>query len=161
MLIFCATQDMVDYMTPLLATVLSQKDTIDEENSDDEDEEKEGKNENDFKIRSNIQFFRLHGNMTQKVLSVGQFLFSHLWSDIYFIAKTSWRSEKRSFCFIYQPCMYFALLQDRTEVFKTFRDAHAGVLLCTVSSHEYESLLFVATPYLTHMMYNINCVTRK
>lgn len=29
--------------------------------------------------------------------------------------------------------MHLTLFQDRTEVFKTFRDAHSGVLLCTVS----------------------------
>jgi hypothetical protein len=66
MLIFCATQDMVDYLTPLLASVLSQKDTI-EESSDEEDEEKEEDDEEKFRINSNILFFKLHGNMTQKV----------------------------------------------------------------------------------------------
>jgi hypothetical protein len=76
MLIFCATQDMVDYMTPLLASVLSQKDTI-EESSDEENEEKDEEKQNDFKIRSNIHFFRLHGNMTQKVHSAWD-NFSHL-----------------------------------------------------------------------------------
>jgi hypothetical protein len=37
--------------------------------------------------------------------------------------------------------MCLSLLQDRTEVFKTFRDTHAGVLLCTVSSREYLSII--------------------
>lgn len=90
MLIFCATQDMVDYMTPLLASVLSQKDTI-EESSDEENEEKNEEKQNDFKIRSNIHFFRLHGNMTQKVHSAWDNYFSHLsclW-HIYFILQNS------------------------------------------------------------------------
>ncbi|XP_059487931.1 probable ATP-dependent RNA helicase DDX31 [Neocloeon triangulifer] len=88
MLIFCATQDMVDYLTPLLASALSQKDTTEESSDeDDDDEEAEAKEEKKSSILStNIHFFRLHGNMTQK---------------------------------------------DRTETFKTFRDTHSGVLLCT------------------------------
>jgi len=68
MLIFCATQDMVDYLTPLLASVLSEKDTIEE--SSDEDEEEKEEDQDQFKIRSNVHFFRLHGNMTQKVFFV-------------------------------------------------------------------------------------------
>lgn len=60
MLVFMATQDMVDYHTELLSTVLS----------------------------GSAQMMRLHGNMSQ---------------------------------------------HDRTQVFKTFKDAPAGVLFCTVS----------------------------
>ena len=59
MLIFCATQDMVDFHTELL----------------------------EYGVQ-NIEFFKLHGNMTQS---------------------------------------------ERTQVFKTFRAADSGVLLCTVS----------------------------
>jgi ATP-dependent RNA helicase DDX31/DBP7 len=43
MLIFCATQDMVDFHTELLALVLGQSDQVD------------------------IEFFKLHGSMTQQV----------------------------------------------------------------------------------------------
>ncbi|PSN52014.1 putative ATP-dependent RNA helicase DDX31 [Blattella germanica] len=63
MLIFCATQDMVDYHTKLLQYGLT-----------------------------GIEFFKLHGNMTQN---------------------------------------------ERTQVFKTFRAAESGVLLCTVSEAVY------------------------
>ncbi|PNF16318.1 hypothetical protein B7P43_G10839 [Cryptotermes secundus] len=62
MLIFCATQDMVDFHTELLARVLGGSAQV------------------------NVEFFKLHGNMTQK---------------------------------------------ERTDVFKTFRAADSGVLLCT------------------------------
>lgn len=62
MLIFCATQDMVDFHTELLSLVLGMSDEVD------------------------VSFFKLHGNMTQK---------------------------------------------ERTDVFKTFRAADAGVLICT------------------------------
>lgn len=62
MLIFCATQDMVDFHTELLSRVLGLSDHVD------------------------VSFFKLHGSMTQK---------------------------------------------ERTDVFKTFRAADAGVLICT------------------------------
>jgi ATP-dependent RNA helicase DDX31/DBP7 len=46
MLIFCATQDMVDFHTELLALVLGASAQV------------------------NVEFFKLHGNMTQKVRSM-------------------------------------------------------------------------------------------
>jgi hypothetical protein len=70
MLVFCATQDMVDYLTPLLAVCLAQEDTTerdDEEESEEEEEEDVQRTEDRMKIKSNIRFFRLHGNMSQKV----------------------------------------------------------------------------------------------
>nr|XP_031840983.1 probable ATP-dependent RNA helicase DDX31 [Nomia melanderi] len=70
-LIFMATQDMVDYHTEILSSVLTKP-------VDDEDE--------DSDPLVDVEFFRLHGNMTQK---------------------------------------------ERTDVFKTFRLARSGVLLCT------------------------------
>ncbi|XP_069676917.1 ATP-dependent DNA helicase DDX31 isoform X2 [Periplaneta americana] len=60
MLVFCATQDMVDYITELMSSVVGQS--------------------------YDVEFFKLHGSMTQK---------------------------------------------ERTDVFKTFRSADSGVLLCT------------------------------
>ncbi|XP_053987364.1 probable ATP-dependent RNA helicase CG8611 [Hylaeus volcanicus] len=71
LLIFMATQDMVDYHTEILSTVLTKPVDEDDEDSDP---------------LVDIEFFKLHGNMTQK---------------------------------------------ERTEVFKTFRLAKTGVLLCT------------------------------
>ncbi|XP_033321802.2 ATP-dependent DNA helicase DDX31 [Megalopta genalis] len=71
MLVFMATQDMVDYHTEILSSVLGKP-------VDDEDE--------DSDPLVDVEFFKLHGSMTQK---------------------------------------------DRTEVFKTFRQARSGVLLCT------------------------------
>lgn len=95
MLIFMATQDMVDFHTEMLSTVLGtrEKKTGEvEDDSDLEDEygllQKKDENEEDDKDPSlvDIEFFKLHGNMTQK---------------------------------------------ERTDVFKTFRSATSGVLLCT------------------------------
>ncbi|XP_076654681.1 ATP-dependent DNA helicase DDX31 [Halictus rubicundus] len=70
-LIFMATQDMVDYHTEILSSVLGKP-------VDDEDE--------DSDPLVDVEFFRLHGSMAQK---------------------------------------------ERTDVFKTFREARSGVLLCT------------------------------
>ncbi|XP_012268954.2 probable ATP-dependent RNA helicase DDX31 [Athalia rosae] len=70
-LVFMATQDMVDYHAEILTSVLCRP-------SDDNDEDSEP--------LVDVEFFKLHGNMTQK---------------------------------------------ERTEVFKTFRAAKSGVLLCT------------------------------
>ncbi|XP_076675298.1 ATP-dependent DNA helicase DDX31 isoform X2 [Andrena cerasifolii] len=70
-LIFMATQDMVDYHTEILSSVLTKP--VDEDNDDSDP-------------LVDVEFFRLHGSMTQK---------------------------------------------DRTDVFKTFRLAKSGVLLCT------------------------------
>lgn len=69
-----ATQDMVDYHTEILSSVLTKP--VDEDNDDSDP-------------LVDVEFFKLHGSMTQK---------------------------------------------DRTDVFKTFRLAKSGVLLCTVSS---------------------------
>lgn len=74
MLIFIATQDMVDFHTELLSAGLALAQGYD---SDDEDSPPQ----------ADIQFFKLHGNMSQS---------------------------------------------ERTQVFKTFRKSHSGVLLCTV-----------------------------
>ena len=71
LLIFMATQDMVDYHTEILSSVLTKP--VDEDNDDSDP-------------LVDVEFFRLHGSMTQK---------------------------------------------DRTDVFKTFRLAKSGVLLCT------------------------------
>lgn len=68
-----ATQDMVDYHTEILSSVLTKP--IDEDDDDSDP-------------LVDVEFFKLHGSMTQK---------------------------------------------ERTEVFKTFRQAKSGVLLCTVS----------------------------
>lgn len=73
MLVFVATQDMVDYYTEILSTVLGKPQDADDEDSDP---------------LVDIEFFKLHGSMSQK---------------------------------------------DRTEVFKAFRVARSGVLICTVS----------------------------
>ncbi|XP_046740861.1 probable ATP-dependent RNA helicase DDX31 [Diprion similis] len=70
-LVFMATQDMVDYHAEILTSVLCKQ-------SDEDDEDSEP--------LVDVEFFKLHGNMTQK---------------------------------------------ERTEVFKTFRAAKSGVLLCT------------------------------
>ncbi|CAK9812681.1 Probable ATP-dependent RNA helicase CG8611 [Anthophora quadrimaculata] len=70
-LIFMATQDMVDYHTEILSSVLTKP--IDEDDDDSDP-------------LVDVEFFKLHGSMTQK---------------------------------------------ERTEVFKTFRLAKSGVLLCT------------------------------
>ena len=70
-LIFMATQDMVDYHTEILSSVLTKPADEDDDDSDP---------------LVDVEFFRLHGNMTQK---------------------------------------------ERTDVFKTFRQANSGVLLCT------------------------------
>ncbi|XP_076232375.1 ATP-dependent DNA helicase DDX31 isoform X2 [Calliopsis andreniformis] len=70
-LIFMATQDMVDYHTEILSSVLGKP--VDEEDEDSDP-------------LVDVEFFKLHGSMTQK---------------------------------------------ERTEVFKTFREARSGVLLCT------------------------------
>lgn len=70
-LVFMATQDMVDYHTEILSSVLGKP-------VDDEDE--------DSGPLVDVEFFRLHGSMTQK---------------------------------------------ERTDTFKTFREARSGVLLCT------------------------------
>ena len=70
-LIFMATQDMVDYHTEILSSVLTKP--IDEDDDDSDP-------------LVDVEFFKLHGSMTQK---------------------------------------------ERTEVFKTFRQAKSGVLLCT------------------------------
>ncbi|XP_066999198.2 ATP-dependent DNA helicase DDX31 [Anabrus simplex] len=75
MLLFCATQDMVDYFTELFTSVLSRSD------QDDDDSDDEGSSPT-----VDVEFFHLHGNMSQK---------------------------------------------ERTEVFKAFRSADSGVLLCT------------------------------
>lgn len=68
-----ATQDMVDYHTEILSSVLTKP--VDEDDDDSDP-------------LVDVEFFRLHGSMTQK---------------------------------------------ERTDVFKTFRQANSGVLLCTVS----------------------------
>ncbi|KAK3911609.1 putative ATP-dependent RNA helicase DDX31 [Frankliniella fusca] len=75
MLIFMATQDMVDFHTEMLTTVLGTREkktgAIDED-SDLEDEygllKKKDDDEEDDKDPSmvDIEFFKLHGNMTQK-----------------------------------------------------------------------------------------------
>ncbi|EZA50827.1 probable ATP-dependent RNA helicase CG8611 [Ooceraea biroi] len=70
-LIFMATQDMVDYHTEILSSVLTKP--MDE-------------NDEDSDPLVDVEFFKLHGNMMQK---------------------------------------------ERTEVFRTFRQAKSGVLLCT------------------------------
>lgn len=70
-----ATQDMIDFHTDVLSSVLT---NITEE--EDEDEHSDP--------LVDIEFFKLHGSMTQ---------------------------------------------HERTEVFKSFRSANSGVLLCTVS----------------------------
>ncbi|XP_076755415.1 uncharacterized protein LOC143426113 [Xylocopa sonorina] len=70
-LIFMATQDMVDYHTEILSAVLTKPVNEDDDDSDP---------------LVDVEFFKLHGSMTQR---------------------------------------------DRTEVFKTFRQAKSGVLLCT------------------------------
>ncbi|XP_011506578.1 PREDICTED: probable ATP-dependent RNA helicase CG8611 [Ceratosolen solmsi marchali] len=72
-LIFMATQDMIDYHEQILSSILNQP-------IDDEDE--------DSDALVGIEFFKLHGNMSQK---------------------------------------------DRTEVFKIFKQANNGVLLCTLT----------------------------
>ena len=68
---------MVDYHTEILSSILTKP--IDEDNDDSDP-------------LVDVEFFKLHGSMTQK---------------------------------------------ERTEVFKTFRQATSGVLLCTVSSTLY------------------------
>ncbi|OXU24684.1 hypothetical protein TSAR_005180 [Trichomalopsis sarcophagae] len=70
-LVFMATQDMIDYHAEVLSTVLNKP--VDEEDEDSEP-------------LVDVEFFKLHGSMTQK---------------------------------------------ERTEIFKTFRAAKSGVLLCT------------------------------
>ncbi|EFN87010.1 Probable ATP-dependent RNA helicase DDX31 [Harpegnathos saltator] len=70
-LIFMATQDMVDYHTEILSSILTKPINDDDEDSDP---------------LVDVEFFKLYGNMPQK---------------------------------------------ERTEVFKTFRQAKSGVLLCT------------------------------
>lgn len=69
-----ATQDMVDFYAEIFPTIL--RNPMDE-------------NDEDSDSLVDVEFFKLHGNMTQK---------------------------------------------ERTEVFKTFRQAKSGVLLCTVSN---------------------------
>ncbi|XP_046403874.1 probable ATP-dependent RNA helicase DDX31 [Ischnura elegans] len=62
LLVFCGTQDMVDYLTDLLAYVLGIPASSKNEhavNDDDDDEEFEGERLTD------VEFFKLHGNMTQ------------------------------------------------------------------------------------------------
>ncbi|GLG99734.1 Probable ATP-dependent RNA helicase CG8611 [Gryllus bimaculatus] len=59
MLLFCATQDMVDYLTELLTVVLSRKDTDEQEGSNGDDDP-----EDSFNV--GVDFFRLHGQMDQK-----------------------------------------------------------------------------------------------
>ena len=66
---------MIDYHTDILSNVLSKPEDEDDEDSDP---------------LVDVEFFKLHGSMSQK---------------------------------------------ERTEVFKTFRLAKSGVLLCTVSKH--------------------------
>ncbi|XP_043275376.1 probable ATP-dependent RNA helicase CG8611 [Venturia canescens] len=70
-LVFMATQDMIDYHADILSTVLGKPRDEDDEDSD---------------ALVDVEFFKLHGSMSQK---------------------------------------------ERTEVFKTFRKARSGVLLCT------------------------------
>lgn len=91
-----ATQDMVDFHTELLSSVLGTREKKTGEVDDDSDLEdeygllkKKDDNDEDEDDPSlvDIEFFKLHGNMTQK---------------------------------------------ERTDVFKTFRSAASGVLLCTV-----------------------------
>ncbi|XP_015607952.1 probable ATP-dependent RNA helicase CG8611 [Cephus cinctus] len=71
LLVFMATQDMVDYHMEILSSILTKPTDEDDEDSDP---------------LVDVEFFKLHGNMSQK---------------------------------------------ERTEVFKTFRKARGGVLLCT------------------------------
>lgn len=68
-----ATQDMVDYHTEVLSSILTKPIDDDDEDSDS---------------LVDVEFFKLHGNMTH---------------------------------------------MERREIFKTFRQAKSGVLLCTVS----------------------------
>ncbi|XP_033228325.1 probable ATP-dependent RNA helicase CG8611 [Belonocnema kinseyi] len=70
-LVFMATQDMIDYHTDILSNVLSKPEDEEDEDSDP---------------LVDVEFFKLHGSMSQK---------------------------------------------ERTDVFKTFRLAKSGVLLCT------------------------------
>lgn len=102
-----ATQDMVDFHTELLSSVLGtrEKKTGDvEDDSDLEDEygllQKKDDDEEDDEDPSlvDIEFFKLHGNMTQK---------------------------------------------ERMDVFKTFRTATSGVLLCTVRYYHAAGFVFV------------------
>ncbi|KAF4532768.1 hypothetical protein B566_EDAN003548 [Ephemera danica] len=66
-LVFCATQDMVDYLTPLLATCLATQDSTEETEEEDSDGEVESGEANlNVKIKTDIKFFRLHGSMGQK-----------------------------------------------------------------------------------------------
>lgn len=73
MVVFMATQDMIDYHAEILTSILTKPIDPDDEDSDP---------------LVDVEFFKLHGNMTQK---------------------------------------------ERTEVFKAYRLAKSGVLLCTVS----------------------------
>lgn len=73
-----ATQDMVDYHTEILSSVLTKPTDEDDDDSDP---------------LVVMEFFKLHGSMTQK---------------------------------------------ERIEIFKTFRQAKSGILLCTVSNALYE-----------------------
>ncbi|XP_071455157.1 ATP-dependent DNA helicase DDX31 [Hetaerina americana] len=79
LLVFCATQDMVDYITDLLAYVLGVPDSSKNDDAEDDDEDEDER-------LVEVEFFKLHGNMSQT---------------------------------------------DRTEVFKSFREVDAGVLICT------------------------------
>ncbi|XP_044595106.1 probable ATP-dependent RNA helicase CG8611 [Cotesia glomerata] len=58
-LVFMATQDMVDYYTNILSSTLTKLD--DNDNDDDDDEEDEG-----MDPLIDVEFFKLHGSMTQK-----------------------------------------------------------------------------------------------
>ncbi|XP_063235880.1 probable ATP-dependent RNA helicase DDX31 [Bacillus rossius redtenbacheri] len=80
MLVFCATQDMVDFLTALLSSVLASPRNSAADDSLDDDEEE------DCDVLVDVEFLKLHGNISQK---------------------------------------------ERTEVFKTFRSADSGVLMCT------------------------------
>ncbi|CAD6222142.1 GSCOCG00000754001-RA-CDS, partial [Cotesia congregata] len=58
-LVFMATQDMVDYYTNILSSTLTKLD--DNDNDDDDDDEDEG-----MDPLIDVEFFKLHGSMTQK-----------------------------------------------------------------------------------------------
>lgn len=81
MLVFVATQDMVDYYTEIMSSVLGRPQDADDEDSNP---------------LVDVEFFKLHGSMSQN---------------------------------------------DRTNVFKTFRNARSGVLFCTVSKKKQQSLI--------------------
>jgi hypothetical protein len=67
-----------------------------------------------------VSFFKLHGSMTQKVCWV------------------CWWCRVLLQCCVHTDINVY-VFQERTDVFKTFRAADAGVLVCTVSASVYFS----------------------